>query len=78
MEPYKNLGQDSGVIAYEPGPDYIDVVFSDGAVYRYDYGNPGAEATENMKNLAAAGRGLNTYINQVVRSNYAEKLQGPD
>lgn len=75
MEPYKNLGGSSGVVAYEVGPDYVDVAFQDGAVYRYDYGSPGPEATEDLKQLAVAGRGLNTYINQFIRSSFAAKLQ---
>lgn len=75
MEPYRNLGQNSGVSAYEIGPDYIVVEFSDGAIYRYDYDSPGPEGTETMKGLAAAGRGLNTYINRFVGADYAEKLQ---
>lgn len=75
MEPYKNLGQNSGVTAYEVGPTHIDVAFNDGAVYRYDDQYPGLEATEDLKRLAAAGRGLNSYINRFVRSNYAEKLK---
>ena len=35
MEPYKNLSGNSGVVAYETGPDFIKVQFSDGGVYVY-------------------------------------------
>lgn len=75
MEPYKNLAGNSGVLAFEIGPDYIEVVFQGGAVYRYDYDRPGPDATEDMKGLAEAGRGLSTYISQIVQDGYAERLQ---
>ncbi len=35
MEHYRNRGGDSGVVAYEIGPDSITVMFSDGAVWSY-------------------------------------------
>jgi hypothetical protein len=35
--------------------------------------SPGAYDVENMKELAEAGQGLGTYINQHVRKNYAQK-----
>ncbi|MBI4003280.1 MAG: hypothetical protein HY348_16060 [Nitrospira defluvii] len=35
MERYKNLNRNSGVVAYEIGPDFIKVQFSDGAIYLY-------------------------------------------
>ena len=75
MEPYKNLGGRSGVIAYEIGLDYITVLFEDETAYRYDYANPGPEATKDMKQLAIAGRGLNTYLNQFIRSSYSARLK---
>jgi hypothetical protein len=74
MQTYKNLSGTSGVIAYELGPDYIDVEFKDG-VYRYNYAIPGRQLVETMKTLAASGEGLATFINQNVRGNYAAKLR---
>ncbi|HEY0733473.1 MAG TPA: hypothetical protein VGD69_01080 [Herpetosiphonaceae bacterium] len=74
MEQYQNLSGDSGVVAYEIGDDSITVEFSRGGVYRYDYESAGREAIERMKELAHAGRGLNTYINQTVKQQFAEKL----
>lgn len=32
MERYRNRGGDSGVVAYEIGPDSITVMFSDGSI----------------------------------------------
>lgn len=75
MEPYKNLAGNSGVSAYEAGINFITVAFVNGDVYRYDYNSPGPDATEDMKGLAQAGRGLSTYISQFVRDNYAQKLR---
>lgn len=73
MESYRNLGGDSGVEAYEIGQDFIKVQFSDGSVYMYTYASAGAGNIEQMKQLAANGRGLNSFINTVVRNDYAWK-----
>lgn len=73
MAVYLNLDGDSGVSSYEIGSDYIQVTFSTGATYLYNYTRPGRQAVEEMKRLAKAGRGLNEYINRSVRSNYASK-----
>lgn len=73
MRPYRNLSGDSGVRAYATGPDFIDVRFASGEVYRYDYASTGRAAVERMKRLAADGRGLSTYIAKNVRERYARK-----
>lgn len=73
MERYRDIGGDSGVSAYETGPDYIRVQFSTGAVYRYTYASAGARNVEHMKRLAAAGDGLNAFINRHVRKGYERK-----
>jgi hypothetical protein len=75
LVPYKNLGGDSGVIAYEIGPNSIKVQFRDGSIYLYDYTSPGMNDVEQMKNLAMRGEGLNSYISRVVRKRYAAKLR---
>lgn len=64
MEPYKNLGRDSGVVAYQLGGDYIVVQFRSGnwTVYKYTHQSAGSAAVETMKSLAVQGRGLNSYI----------------
>ena len=66
MQPYLNLSGDSGVIAYEIGVDCIIVQFHGGKTYRYSYGRAGQHHVERMKERAAAGRGLCTYISQHV------------
>jgi hypothetical protein len=74
MKRYKNLNGDSGVTAYEISPKSICVRFDDGGTYLYSYRNPGADAVEAMKKLAARGRGLATYINIHVRKAYDRKI----
>ncbi len=75
MQHYQNLGGGSGVSAYEITSDSITVQFKDGAVYLYNYATPGRADVEIMKQLAASGRGLNTYISKTVRKRYAAKLR---
>jgi len=65
MELYKNLGRDSGVHSYEIGDGFIKVKFKTAPkVYVYNHVKPGHPHVENMKKLAVAGHGLQTYINQ--------------
>jgi hypothetical protein len=73
MERYRNRGGDSGVVAYEEGPDFIRVQFSDGHVYLYTYASAGAREIEQMKQLANNGQGLNSFINTTVRKKYARR-----
>lgn len=73
MEAYGNLGGNSNVTAYEIGNDWIKVQFRDGAIYTYTYQSAGQVNIEQMKKLAAAGRGLNSFISSDVRKAYASK-----
>lgn len=73
MERYRNLNGDSGVVAYEDGPDFIRVQFSDGAIYLYTNVSAGTHNIERMKQLAKNGQGLNSFINLNVRKAYARK-----
>ncbi|BAW02936.1 uncharacterized protein TTMY_2576 (plasmid) [Thermus thermophilus] len=73
MKPYANLSGKSGVVAYEEGPDWICVKFSDGSSYLYTYRSAGSHHVEEMKRLARQGQGLNAYINRFVRKLYASK-----
>jgi len=63
MRLYINLDGNSGILAYEPAPDWIDIRWADG-LYRYRAARVGAKNVEQMKLLAMQGRGLNTFINQ--------------
>lgn len=73
MRTYADVDGDSGVAAYEAGADYIRVRFEDGSVYVYTDESAGASNIEQMKELAAAGDGLNAFINTNVKHSYASK-----
>ena len=73
MKRYRNLSGSSGVVAYEIADDAITVKFWEGDFYLYDYAEPGQQEVETMKGLAVAGRGLSSYISQVVKGRYARK-----
>lgn len=75
MERYKNLSRNSGVVAYEIGRDSVTVEFQDGAIYLYTHASAGQSNIEQMKVLAAAGRGLSTFIVRHARMAYAAKLR---
>ncbi len=64
MENYRDWDNDSGVIAYEIGNDYIIVEFRSGRerLYKYTYSSAGADNVGEMKRLAEAGDGLNEFI----------------
>jgi hypothetical protein len=70
MQRYGKTARNSGVVAYATGPDYIVVQFRKGKTYRYSYAVAGWHHVERMKLLAAAGRGLSTYISQHVHDLY--------
>lgn len=73
MQPYGNRAGDSGVVAYEAGTDFIRVRFTNGDTYLYTYESAGAHNIEQMKELAAAGRGLSTFVSRTVKGMYAAK-----
>jgi hypothetical protein len=71
MKTYRDLSGDSGIDAYESGADWIAIRFKRGGTYVYDSITPGLLHVTRMKELALAGDGLGTYINQQVRGAYA-------
>ncbi len=73
MKTYKNLGGDSGIIAYEFGADFIRVKFSDGSLYLYTHTSAGIQNIKTMKQLARNGEGLNAFINTTVKYKYKKK-----
>jgi len=71
MIPYRDIDNDSGVAAYEVGPDFIRIAFKgSGRPYLYSYASAGQSNVETMKRLAASGDGLNAFINQHVKDDY--------
>ena len=75
MKRYTARGGDAGVSGYRIGRDRIEIEFRDDSTYLYTYAMPGQTDVEAMKELAAKGEGLSTYINQRVRQRYAAKLR---
>ena len=73
MRQYGGHAKSHGVIAYEVGPDSIDVEFTSGWVYRFSYDKPGALRVERMKELAESGRGLSTFISKHVKNRYQSR-----
>jgi hypothetical protein len=74
MKRYAGLAGGTGIIGYEPEPEAITIQFKNRETYVYDYQRPGRAKVERMKQLAAEGRGLTTFINRYVRKSYARKL----
>lgn len=72
MEKYEGC-EVGGVAAFEIFDDAIILKFHDGRSYLYDYLKPGKEHVEEMKKLALNGKGLTTYVNKNVQSNYSNK-----
>jgi hypothetical protein len=64
MTPYKNLDQNSNIVAYENGPNYIIVQFRLGywKTYTYTASIVSMLVIEYMQDLAVEGKGLNSYI----------------
>lgn len=65
MIPYRTRGNGpSGVVAYEPFEDSIDVYFKGTGAYGYRVAECGRITIETMKQLANNQQGLQTFINQ--------------
>lgn len=75
MERYRDSAGNSGIAAYDIAKNSIRVEFKDGGLFLYDTHSPGRAEIEEMKRLARAGSGLNTFINRYVRGRYAAKLR---
>ncbi|WP_199725323.1 hypothetical protein [Gemmobacter lutimaris] len=52
----------------------MDIVFKDGAIYRYTSLSAGQANIDRMIVLARAGDGLNQFINRAVKTRYAERM----
>jgi len=72
-ERYGDVSGKSGIAEYEIGDDFIRIWFADGQGYEYNSIKPGQEHVDEMKRLAASGRGLTSYINKHV-NRYARRL----
>jgi glycine cleavage system aminomethyltransferase T len=75
MERYKNLGGDSGVLAYEIGQKAITVPFKNGSAYLYTRQSASMANLAEMQRLAVAGHGLSSFINRVVSEVYEQIIR---
>lgn len=57
-----STGKRTGVRGYDYGDDYITIYFTSGSVYTYTLESCGEYHLSNMKRLADAQSGLNTYV----------------
>jgi hypothetical protein len=73
VKAYSGVYRDSGISAYEAGADFIRVRFMEGGTYVYTYKSAGQDHIENMKALAASGKGLNSYINDYTKDAFEWK-----
>ncbi len=73
MEKYKNAGGNSGIEAYEIGPDSVTVRFTDGVSYCYTTDSAGEENISEMKELAVLGSGLNSFIMHNCKHDYERR-----
>ena len=68
MNNYSNQGGNSNITGYEHGIAdgvlYIKVQFQDGSVYTYTGNSCGVDTIREMRSLADAGSGLNSYISR--------------
>ena len=70
---YQNKSNKSSIDTYKIADegDSIAITFNSGSTYLYDYNKPGKEQVDKMKELAAAGEGLGSYIKKNVNKNFA-------
>lgn len=74
MKTYKNLSGNSGVAAYEAGNTYIHIKFKgESGIYTFNYKRPGRVIVEQMKAMALKGKGLGTFITELVGANFDSK-----
>ena len=59
--------ENSGIVGYRIGNDYIDVQFKNGGIYRYKEAIIGHLQFLNMQAAAMIGSGLNGFINRRVK-----------
>lgn len=63
MKPYGSRDRDAGVVAYDYGPNWIQLEFAGGKIYEYLKAKIGAANLRAMKRLADSGEGLTTFVN---------------
>jgi len=64
MKIYRDYDNDSNIIGYEYGEDWIRIYFKDNSEYEYVGGGCTQYMINKMKYLADQGDGLNAFINK--------------
>ena len=72
---YKNLSKDSTVARYEIRKDMVTIRFVDDSVYVYTNQSATPGSIEKMKTLAAAGKGLGTFIGANLKDRFLRKIR---
>ena len=75
MTKYRNLSGDSNVAYFVLGIESITIQFNDGGTYLYTSQSAGTANLATMISLASAGRGLNSFINRVVKKRYSRRVR---
>lgn len=71
MQKYRDIDNDSGVDSFHIEPTLIKVWFKKSRqAYTYTYQSAGQFHVEEMKKLALAGNGLNSYIQRYTKNLY--------
>jgi hypothetical protein len=73
MPNYANRDGDSPIVSWEEGPDYIAICFKGRMKYTYTNASAGSHHVSRMKQLAASGAGLASYISDHAKHGYASK-----
>lgn len=64
MRPYRDSDNNSNILGYEYGEDWIRIYFKNNSKYEYQDGPVGQFIINKMKYLADQGDGLNAFINE--------------
>lgn len=64
MKTYRDYDNDSNIMGYEYGEDWIRVYFKDNSEYEYTGSSCTQYAINQMKLLADRGEGLNSFISK--------------
>lgn len=64
MKPYRDWDNDSNILGYEYGENWIKIYFKDNSEYEYSEGLVTQFMINQMKHLADHGDGLNAFINK--------------
>jgi hypothetical protein len=72
---YKNIGGASTVVRYELLKDVVTIQFKNNTVYNYSNQSAGPANIVKMKTLAAAGKGLGTFIDAHLKDLFMRKIR---